>query len=199
MNAQTRKAHLFARLFALGFTPEEAVTLRRIEMTLQRWAEHECNGDIQRDDNTGKPFRVTTLGRDAFRAQSPIADREAGALKRLAAIMAKHPALWSYHQGDPRGCALYVGKREDMRPTGNPIVDKATAYGMTNLVKHAGKEKPGGGFAAPSYTSTQLPRRTFDCPEQAARAFLKLKGATIPDREMLPLDGYYTRGLAVCD
>lgn len=44
-------------------------------------------------------------------AARPVADREAGALRRLANIMRAHPSLWFYHQGDPRGCALYVGRK----------------------------------------------------------------------------------------
>ena len=38
----------------------------------------------------------------------PIADRETGARKRLAVIMARYPHLTAYVQGDPRGCALYI-------------------------------------------------------------------------------------------
>jgi hypothetical protein len=38
----------------------------------------------------------------------PVADKETGARKRLAAIMAKYPTLTAYVQGDPRGCALYI-------------------------------------------------------------------------------------------
>jgi hypothetical protein len=35
-------------------------------------------------------------------------DRERGALKRLAKIIARYPAFQAYVQGDPRGCALYI-------------------------------------------------------------------------------------------
>jgi hypothetical protein len=44
----------------------------------------------------------------------PIPDRERGALKRLAVVMARHPELVSYHQTDPRGAALYVVRRSDL-------------------------------------------------------------------------------------
>ena len=27
--------------------------------------------------------------------------------------MAKYPALFAYHQGDPRGCSLYILKKSD--------------------------------------------------------------------------------------
>ena len=74
----------------MGFTFEEAVALRRIEMTLSRWAEAECNGEIERDEDTGKPRRNSAAwvsGRASQRISWPIADREAGALRRLKAIV----------------------------------------------------------------------------------------------------------------
>lgn len=44
-----------------------------------------------------------------------LADRERGALKRLAKIMARYPGFQSYIQGDPRGCALYILRPGDVR------------------------------------------------------------------------------------
>ena len=41
--------------------------------------------------------------------RTPIADREAGALRRVRAVCAAN-GLHFYHQGDPRGCALYVAR-----------------------------------------------------------------------------------------
>jgi hypothetical protein len=86
MSTQKQKFELFARLQELGFTYEEAVQLRRIEMTLQRWAEAECNGEIERNETTGKPERVSQAwlkGVSDKRHAWPVADREAGALRRL--------------------------------------------------------------------------------------------------------------------
>lgn len=104
----------------LGFSYTEATALRRIELTLQRWAEKEC-GDgsdwaIERDEITNKPFNCYHGNQaEGLRIKRyAIADREAGALKRLAKIMAGHPELWSYHQGDCRGCMLYIGRKEDV-------------------------------------------------------------------------------------
>lgn len=117
MSTQKRKFELFARLQALGFTYEEAAQLRRIEMTLARWSEAECNGEIEQNEETGKPERVSRAwinGTTRERHAWPIADREAGALRRLRVIMGGHPKLWFYHQGDPRGCALYVGRKSDL-------------------------------------------------------------------------------------
>jgi hypothetical protein len=58
-----------------------------------------------------------------------IADREAGALKRIGAVLANHGTLWSYHQTDPRGCALYVGRVADLIEAGTgKQADLASCY-----------------------------------------------------------------------
>lgn len=101
----------------LGFSYSEAQSLRRIEMTLHRWSENECNGDIERDEETGKTYAVSrayTQGTGEYK-RWPTADRETGALTRLKRIMAKHPLLWFYHQTDPRGCQLYIGRTTDVQ------------------------------------------------------------------------------------
>ena len=107
---------------ACGVSFDDARKLRRISMTLRRWSEHECNGAIQRDGERGdgRPYWHSTF--DGRRiATAP--DRERGALKRLAAIMATYPTLTTYVQGDPRGCALYV-----LRPGDVPEGKDADAY-----------------------------------------------------------------------
>lgn len=118
MNAHKRKHALFDRLEHLGFTSGESATLRRIEMTLHRWAERECgdgsNWSIQRDDATGKPFNV--WHGSSARRKYAIADRESGALRRLSAIVAarneRNPGtpnhVIAYHQQDCRGCMVYL-------------------------------------------------------------------------------------------
>lgn len=122
----TRAGWFYDRMIALGLSYSEADQLRRIEMTISRWNELECgNGNdyaswaIERDEETGKPYMVRHIyahgnGKDRT-IKTPIADREKGALKRAAAILANHPDLWMYHQGDPRGAALYVGRIADIR------------------------------------------------------------------------------------
>lgn len=98
---------------------DEANTLRRAEKVLHRWSELEC-GDgnewgswaIERDENgEGPPFMVHHHyrhgnGKDWI-SRTRIADREAGALRRIADVC-KRNGLHFYHQTDPRGCALYV-------------------------------------------------------------------------------------------
>lgn len=100
----------------------DAIALRRIALTLHRWHEHECNGAIQRDGERGDgaPYWHSTHdGRRLYRAP----DRERGALKRLAGIMARYPHLNAYVQGDPRGAALYI-----LRPGDVPTGKDADAY-----------------------------------------------------------------------
>lgn len=114
------KIQVHLGLAKLGFNIGEAEQLRRISMTLTRWAELECgNGNdyaswaIERDEATEIPYMVTHphTGKSY---RNKVADREKGALKRLAAIMATHPELVAYHQGDPRGCALYIIRKADL-------------------------------------------------------------------------------------
>lgn len=76
-------------------------------MTFSGWDEAECNGEIQRDETTGVPFRYVNPGMSDRRYRCP--DREAGAERRLARIMSEYPNLRAYRQGDPRGASLYIG------------------------------------------------------------------------------------------
>ena len=139
-----RTTDLIQRIVALGFQDEEAWQLRRIEMTLHRWAEQECGDQndhcswsIERDEKTNKPFRVTYPHKGNTRRREAIADRETGALKRLARIVATRNERWfapnteanrisempgfvlSYHQTDPRGASVYLLRASDIRPGEN--------------------------------------------------------------------------------
>ncbi len=98
-------------LRSAGISLDDADALRRISMTFHRWAEHECNGNIQRDEETGIPYWYNS---ETGRKYGKVADREKGAQKRLAQIMAKYPALRAYEQGDPRGASLYILRPGDV-------------------------------------------------------------------------------------
>ena len=100
---------LQSKLCDLGFSYEETDALRRISMTLHRWAERECNGDVEVDDN-GKAYSVNQGGtwNNWKITRHRVPNREAGAKRRLAKIMANHPDFTYYHQTDPRGAALYL-------------------------------------------------------------------------------------------
>ena len=100
-------------LMALGFTRDESETLRRISITLQHWGERECNEDIETRDDGSAWLTVHGMSKNySYR----IPNREAGALRRLSAILKPHSRrLTYYHQGDPRGAALYIVRRADWR------------------------------------------------------------------------------------
>lgn len=130
-----RLAHQTAALTALGFTLNEADSLRRISMTLHRWHELECGdeyGSIERDEKTGRPYWHSATRSGQINTPHFIPDRERGALKRLAKIIAQrnnrenalgatyqhYTGRLSYFiQGDPRGAALYILRPSDV-PTG---------------------------------------------------------------------------------
>lgn len=108
-------------LMRAGIFEPDALALRRISMTLHRWHELECNGNIQRGkkdaggafewNEDGKPYWSSTQDNIA---RWCIPDRERGALRRLKAIMARYPQLTAYVQTDPRGCALYILRPGDV-------------------------------------------------------------------------------------
>jgi len=176
MSTQKAKFELYSRLADLGFTYEEAVQLRRIEMTLKRWSEQECGDSndyqswsIERDETTNKPYRCV-YPRTGKMRRYPIADRESGALKRLKAIVdarnerehahvtptIKANALnWihPYHQTDPRGCSLYLVQAKDL----------------------------------PNTTDEDMRKHSGEWPLKNEETRLQWK-----------LSCYYTRGLAVC-
>jgi len=106
-------------LAAHDVTFQDTLALVRVSKQLHRWHELECgveNGGVERDEKTGKvSWYNSYTGK-----RTPYADRETGALKRLAAIMARYPALTSYVQGDPRGVALYIIRPGDV-PDGDPV------------------------------------------------------------------------------
>lgn len=117
---QRRLIDLIDRMRGLGFELDEITRLRRIERTLQRWGELECGNSndyasycITRDETTGKPYMEVHPNAGKTH-RYPVADRERGALRRLAAIMANHPDYVAYHQTDPRGCALHIVAKADI-------------------------------------------------------------------------------------
>ena len=123
---------LFRRSKSLGIEDKDTESLIRISNTLRRWSERECgveNGHIERDEKTDKPFFV--FSKLSYADGSPrkyaINDMESGALKKLSKIMAEYPDLISYHQTDPRGCALYIGRKSDI-PKGVNIDSVYSSY-----------------------------------------------------------------------
>lgn len=131
MNKRTaqRYTHLVNSLALLGFTMDETDKLLKISRTLHRWHELECGDSndygtsyhVERDEVTEKPSMVYHF-RDGRVSRRPVADREKGALRRLAEIL-KGKEVTHYQQTDPRGCALYL-----LRPNDVPAGESPCAY-----------------------------------------------------------------------
>lgn len=125
MKKSERISLFYDKFYRLGFCYDEIETLRRAQMTLHRWAEHECNGAIQRDEATDIPYWHSDYSGIKL-VKAP--DREKGALKRVMATLAARNArnegsLSFYHQTDPRGCSLYI-----MRPGDVPDGEEVSSY-----------------------------------------------------------------------
>lgn len=114
MNRDT--IEMLNRVQRRGLSLDDALTVRRISMTLHRWYELECgdgNGYIERDETTGKPYMVHyPHSGKSYRVR--VADRERGAIRRLDKIMARYPELAYYLQTDPRGASVYLYRPEDL-------------------------------------------------------------------------------------
>jgi len=138
MNKSTME--MVARLTKAGITLDDALALRRISMTLGKWYELECGdgndhgswsiargsktGGVFTHDDDGKPYLEHHRyrhgqGKDTV-SYTPFPDRETGAKKRLAKIMARYPTLKTYLQTDPRGASLYILRPGDVRDGADP-------------------------------------------------------------------------------
>lgn len=120
-----RYGRLVLELSKYGFDLREIDTLIRAEKALTRWSTLEC-GDgnnygswaIERDETTGKPYMVHHhylhgRGKD-YTTRTAIPNKEASTLARIDKIVKAH-SLTYYHQGDPRGCSLYIIRPGDIR------------------------------------------------------------------------------------
>lgn len=125
MRTNTKKArliHLSNSLASLGFNANEIDALISIERGLSRWHELECGTgndrvsvSVERDEKTRKPFkRVQFQSRSGWiDRKTPCRDMEKSHLSRLARVM-EGKAVRAYVQGDPRGCALYILRPNDV-------------------------------------------------------------------------------------
>lgn len=129
MNKQTLQ--MVARLCEAGISDDDAWYLRRISMTLHRWHELECGDSndyaswcitrghrresgLFEHDEDGESFLERHVHSENRPRYERIPDRERGAMRRLAKIMARYPGFASYVQGDPRGAALYILRPGDV-------------------------------------------------------------------------------------
>ena len=120
MGRERERFEAIERAKRCGMSESDAVTLRRIALTLHRWFELECgcdNGLIERDEKTGIPYYWRTnhsyVDPHDPRARYRIPDRETGARKRLDKLMLNYPDRRAYIQTDPRGGTIYLCKPED--------------------------------------------------------------------------------------
>lgn len=129
-----RKDQVIHSLAMLGVTLDDALTLRRAAMILDRWHEQECGDSnnyaswaIEWDDAGEVPYRaVYPHNGKAYRTR--IRNTYTPARGRIEAIMARYPELVAYIQGDPRGPALRIMRKADMR--GKPLDEIAPWAGV---------------------------------------------------------------------
>lgn len=107
-----------ANLRAWGLSLKDIGVIRFSAARLHRWFELECGTDeglIQQNEETG----VWTMHRDTGQGYElegyKIRDCEKLHRARLSRIMAKYPTLAAYIQTDPRGCPVYICRKEDAR------------------------------------------------------------------------------------
>jgi hypothetical protein len=93
-----------------------------IQRRLHKWAEDECNGAIQWDDEECTiPRRYYPNCYGSFTSKGGIIpNQEAKLLKEATELAAKCGGL-IYHQADPRGCALYFYRESDLAGRKFPI------------------------------------------------------------------------------
>jgi len=119
MTATQATESLLASLARRGVTLSfaDAETLRRAQCVLRGTAEAMCGTSgptfsrvLERDPQTGKPF-LAYYFHDGRTVRFLVPDREKGSLRRVADVCERNGLIY-YHQTDPRGCALYVGRQE---------------------------------------------------------------------------------------
>ena len=91
-----------------------------LERKLQKWGEEECNGTIQWDDNDQPRRHAIQWDGSPSRQGRLVPNSEAKWLAEAEAL-AKQLGGHIYHQGDPRGCALYFYRDSDLEGRRFPI------------------------------------------------------------------------------
>ena len=93
-----------------------------IQRKLHLWAEAECNGEIQWDDQEctiPRRFYVSRYG--DFTVKGPVIPNQEAKLLAEAEKLASQCGARIYHQTDPRGCSLYVYRESDLEGRSFPI------------------------------------------------------------------------------
>ena len=191
-----RLTHQADTLRALGFTYDEAEALRRISMTLQRWFELECGNSndygswaIERGDDPagpegngdGVPYMVHHhyrhgAGKDTT-TRTKIADREGGARRRLAAIVAARNSRQVVHTAC-KTCGQ----------------DVEASYPFTCWLDRGGNNSCGsGGILAHSASGNSLV--TYIQTDPRGAALYLIRPGDVPDGG--EVEAYYSRGVCV--
>ena len=88
--------------------------LRRICRKLHTLDEMACNGEIQDPDDTDTWYRYNPDQYGTPTKQGNKLRTQPQDLLRTAETLVRSHGFRAYHQGDPRGCSLYVYKPEDL-------------------------------------------------------------------------------------
>jgi hypothetical protein len=110
-----------------GISHEDWITLCDAENTLSRWAERECNGEVQRDEPSdrwplGRPRRMLLDRWESPTIPGPyISDHAAAAMRRAKSVLVGKPDLMIYWQTDPRGAQIYLYLRSECLARGGDI------------------------------------------------------------------------------
>lgn len=112
-----RAAEVIQNLARYGITATDAQKLRILANAMHRWDEKQC-GDVDGtcieydDDGTCWETWETRVGP---RGRRKTVDQSAAHQRRLKRIMARYPELAAYEQTDPRGCALYIYRKDQLQ------------------------------------------------------------------------------------
>lgn len=119
MTTQTRlPADVFRRLCSL-------------QKKLHRWAEDECNGAIQWDDQEctiPRRYHLDRWGSYTVKGET-VPNQEALWLLEAEQLAAQCDGR-VYHQGDPRGCCLYFYRDSDLEGRRHPIESIYSSVGL---------------------------------------------------------------------
>lgn len=135
---QAQREEFIGRMVREGMDVETARLVLRDAATVQRWAEAECNGEIQRDDNGENPERVYghSIRSVWHETRFKVPDRDAQAQARIRKRMPRGFA--AVFQGDPRGACVKI-----LTPSGDGDSWETLARcGRGHVTRHAipGKE-----------------------------------------------------------
>lgn len=107
---------------AADFPKATFARLCAIERKLHAWAEAECNGEIQWEDQECTiPRRFYPDRWGAHTVKGPVIPNQEAKLLAEAEKLAAQCGARIYYQGDPRGCSLYIYRDSDLEGRSFPM------------------------------------------------------------------------------